>query len=253
MLAVFRTRYRPSFTDSDVTMTTMFAGQMALALELAEHRAHRERLALLDERDRIARDLHDHVIQRLFAIGLAVQSTSAIVDGVAAKRLLASVDDIDDTIGQIRATIYRLTGPILSSYASVRSQADRLIDELEPVLGFRADLDVRGPVDFGVDEEIVEDFVAVVREALSNVARHAHATNASVGVTVTPTVMTVQVCDNGRGMGSIDRRSGLANLRARAERRGGTLTVASSSAGTTLVWSIPVDGPVGAFGVTQDR
>jgi signal transduction histidine kinase len=241
MLAVFRRVDQAAFTSADVEATTMFAAQMTLAMQLAESRAHRERVALLDERDRIARDLHDHVIQRLFAIGLTVQSAGTQVDGDTAQRLLASVEDIDETIGQIRSSIYRLTGPILSADSSIRVKVARLIEEMEPVLGFRADLDVQGPIDFGVDGEVTHDCVAVLREALTNVARHAFATRVEVSVSVTSSTLTLGVTDNGRGIGPNTRRSGLANLRTRAERRRGRLTVASGgSLGTRLTWRIPI-------------
>jgi signal transduction histidine kinase len=241
MLAVFRRAERPAFTSAEIEATTMFAAQMVLALELAENRAQRERLALLDERDRIARDLHDHVIQRLFAVGLTLQSAGASVDGAIAKRLLASVDDLDETIARIRSTIYRLTAPILSADNSIRSRISRLVDGMEPVLGFPADLEIRGPVDFGVDDEVADDCVAVLREALTNVARHANASRVDVSVSVRSSVLKLQVADDGRGIGGVSRRSGLANLRARAEGRRGTLTLATGrSRGTRLTWRIPL-------------
>jgi signal transduction histidine kinase len=241
ILAVFRGPGQAAFTTAEVEASRMLAAQVTLALQLAESHAHRERIALLDERDRIARDLHDHVIQRLFAIGLTVQSAGTQVDGDTAKRLIGSVDDIDETIVQIRSTIYRLTGPILSADTSVRARVSRLIDEMEPVLGFRAELDVRGPLDFGIDEDITDDCLAVVREALTNVARHAEASRVDVLVSVSPSALAIEVNDNGRGMGPGARRSGLANLRARAERHDGRLTFESSgSQGTRLSWWVPL-------------
>ncbi len=241
MLAVFRGPHRPAFAPAEVDATTMFASQMTLALELADSRARRERLALLGERDRIARDLHDHVIQRLFAIGLSLQSVGAGLEGEAGKRLLAGVDDIDDTIGQIRSTIYRLTGPILIAENSIRSRIARLIDETAPLLGFRAEYEIHGPVDFGLDDEITHDCIAVLREALTNVGKHAEASGVSVSLSLRSALLTLDVADNGRGIGDSARRSGLANLRARAERRNGTLTVTSGgSGGTRLIWSVPV-------------
>jgi signal transduction histidine kinase len=241
MLAVFRGPQRPAFAPAEVEAATMFAAQMTLALELADSRARRERLALLDERDRIARDLHDHVIQRLFAIGLSLQSVGVGLEGEAGKRLLAGVDDIDDTIGQIRSTIYRLTGPVLGAENSIRARIARLVDEIAPLLGFRANYEIHGPVDFGVTDEVTHDCIAVLREALTNVAKHADASSVFVSVALSPDVLTLQVADDGRGIGRSSRRSGLANLRARAERRGGELTVTSGDAGgTRLTWSVPV-------------
>jgi signal transduction histidine kinase len=242
VLGVGRRAGRPAFSAAEMGMATMFAGQVALALELAESLARRDQLALVEERDRIARDLHDHVIQRLFAIGLTMENAASNLTGAAGDRVRTSVDEIDETIKQIRTTIYQLTGPIVSPHASIRTQAIRLFDELEVALAFRPDLAVEGPVDFGVNEDVVDDCVAVLREALTNVARHAHATRAEVAITVTATSIQLEVRDNGRGIGPATRRSGLANLRARAERRNGTLTIRSNGEqGTWLRWSIPTE------------
>jgi signal transduction histidine kinase len=245
MLAVVRGPDRPPFSAAAVEATTLFAGQMTLALQLAETRAHRERAALLDERDRIARDLHDHVIQRLFAIGLTLQALGSQFSGEPGTRLLDAVDDIDETIGQIRSSIYRLTAPLVES--SVGRRVVALIDELVPVLGRRPELDMRGPVDLRVPDELTDDVVAVLREALTNVARHAGAKSVAVALSASPTDLVVEVVDDGRGIGATARRSGLANLRARAERRGGTLAVSRAEpCGTVLRWSVPLgDSPGG--------
>jgi signal transduction histidine kinase len=241
MLAVVRRPTKPSFSTAEIEATTMFAAQMTLALQFAENRARRERVALLDERDRIARDLHDHVIQRLFAIGLTMQNVGAQSSDADAKRLLAAVDDLDETIAQIRSTIYRLTTPILSADSSIKLRVGRLIDELEEVLGTRPELDVRGAVDLSVPDELTDDSVAVVREALTNVARHADATWASVRITADPEQLQIEILDNGRGIGTASRRSGLANLRARAERRAGRLTISDRApSGTHLTWAVPL-------------
>ncbi|MDT4947527.1 MAG: hypothetical protein QOJ37_122 [Pseudonocardiales bacterium] len=244
VLCIGRRTGRRAFTAAETGMATMFAGQVALALELAASLARRDQLALVEERDRIARDLHDHVIQRLFAIGLTMENAATKLTGTPADRVRASVDEIDETIKQIRTTIYQLTGPIVSPHTSLRTQAIRLFDDLEVALDFRPDLAVDGPVDFGVNEDVVDDCLAVLREALTNVARHAHATRAEVVITVNTTLVQLDVRDNGCGIGAAGRRSGLANLRARAERRHGSLTVQANGAhGTWLRWSIPAEAP----------
>ncbi|MDT4901344.1 MAG: hypothetical protein QOJ78_2274, partial [Pseudonocardiales bacterium] len=244
VLCIGRRTGRRAFTAAETGMATMFAGQVALALELAASLARRDQLALVEERDRIARDLHDHVIQRLFAIGLTMENAATKLTGTPADRVRASVDEIDETIKQIRTTIYQLTGPIVSPHTSLRTQAIRLFDDLEVALDFRPDLAVDGPVDFGVNEDVVDDCLAVLREALTNVARHAHATRAEVVITVNTTLVQLDVRDNGCGIGAASRRSGLANLRARAERRHGSLTVQANGAhGTWLRWSIPAEAP----------
>jgi signal transduction histidine kinase len=242
VLVIGRNPGRPRLTPAEMGMATMLAGNVALALELAESLARRDQLALIGERDRIARDLHDHVIQRLYAIGLTMQHVGRALPPEIEQRLTTSVDEIDETIKQIRSTIYRLTVPIMSAQASLRGRAEDILDDLEPVLDFRPRLVSDGPVDFGVDESVVDDCTAVLREALTNVARHACATQAEVALSVANHQLRLEVRDNGRGLGEATRRSGLANLRARAEARGGFMQLRSSAAdGTWLLWSVPVD------------
>jgi signal transduction histidine kinase len=240
LLTIGRRPGRPAFAAAELSVATMFAAQVALALELAANQARREESALGAERDRIARDLHDHVIQRLFAIGLALQGAGAELAGPAAEQLRTSLDELDESIKEIRSVIYRLTGPLVSSETSLRARATRLLDEVEPLLGLRPSIELNGAVDFGISEDVVHDCIAVLREALTNVARHARASAASVVISVDRESIVVEVRDNGHGLGRSTRRSGLANMRARAERRGGSLTVDSSRAsGTRVVWRIP--------------
>jgi signal transduction histidine kinase len=243
LLAMYRRPERPGFNGAEMDAAAMFAAQLSLALELADSRTKRERDVLLDDRGRIARDLHDHVIQRLFAIGLTTQSVTAQVDPRASARLQDCVDGIDQSIAQIRSTIYRLTGPLVSGENSIRTRAARLVEDMAPVLGFRAELDVRGPVDFGVEDDLTDDCVAVLREAITNAAKHAQANRVTVTITVSAAELCLEVGDDGRGIGAVSRRSGLANLRTRAERRGGRLIVASGTPrGTRLTWTVPI-GP----------
>ena len=183
VLVLGRGAEAPRFSQAEMGMAAMFAGTVALALELSQSQILRNQVALVAERDRIARDLHDHVIQRLYAIGLTMQSVIATTPEAEGERLLRSLDEIDETIKQIRATIFRLTTPILSAAASLRARAEELVEELVPALGFRPALEFTGPVDFSVDPEIVDDCVAVLREAITNVARHAEASDAAVEVT----------------------------------------------------------------------
>ena len=197
-------------------------------------------MMLLEDRDRIARDLHDHVIQRLFAAGLGVQSVAGSAGSDSgASRLNTIVDDLDETIRQIRTTIFELRGPLTPQPSTVRSQVVDVIDEVVPMLGFSPALRFTGPVDTIVPDEVAGDLIAVVREALSNIARHAHASAAAVEVTATPAQLTVDVADNGVGIGESKRRSGLANLARRAERYGGSLTLPDHE-GTQLRWTIPL-------------
>ena len=237
---VARVPGRRRFNEADLDIATTFAQHAAVALELADARADQQRMMLLEDRDRIARDLHDHVIQRLFAAGLTAQSMAAGVGtDSGASRLNRVVDDLDETIRQIRTTIFELRGPLAPQSSTVRSQVVGVADEVAPALGFSPALRFTGAVDTIVADDLAADLIAVVREGLSNIARHAHASAAEVEVTATPAELTVDVTDNGVGIGESRRSSGLANLARRAERYGGSLTLPEHE-GTHLRWTIPL-------------
>jgi signal transduction histidine kinase len=241
-LLVGRLRGRPGFTDADLDMVTTFANHAAVALELADARADQQRVVLLEDRDRIARDLHDHVIQKLFAAGLSVQSVAAALgDDPRSDRLARVVDDVDETIRQIRTSIFELRGTVGPVKAAVRRRLLDVADEASGVLGFAAQTRFSGPIDTLVDESLGEDLAAVVREALANVARHAGATAATVEVSVGSGALSVDIVDDGVGLQGAQRRSGLANLRRRATLRGGELSLLDpDSEGTHLRWTIPL-------------
>lgn len=128
---------------------------------------------------------------------------------------------------------------MLATESSLRVRVARLLEEFGSVLGFRVELTIRGQVDFGMDDDLAQDCLAVLREALTNVARHASAIRASVTIAIGTGRLEIEICDDGRGMGRQARRSGLANLRVRAEQRGGSLLVASGAHGSRLTWTIP--------------
>lgn len=236
------------FAASDLDMAQSFATHAAIALELADRRADHERLMLLEDRDRIARDLHDHVIQRVFAIGLTVQSgAQRVTDPLLRDTLLRTVDDLDDTIRQIRQAIFELHRQP-DQPRSVRSVLQEVAESTSPSLGFAPRLVVEGPVETVVDVALLHDLEAVLREGLTNVAKHANATVATAHVVVTATGVTVEVADDGAcildASGALAgivtlRRSGLANLEARAAARGGTSDLVLG-AGTTLRWTVPL-------------
>ena len=253
-LVIGRLRGHRRFADADLDMATTFAHHAAIALELADARADQQRILLLEERDRIARDLHDHVIQRLFALGLTVQSVAnAVSDRAPAARLDQVVVDIDETIRQTRTSIFQLRGPLGPETGSVRTRLLAVAAEVGRMLGFDPDVSFAGPVDAVVPEPVVDDLVAVLREALTNVARHAEASSVQVGVSTTTTALTLTVKDDGVGIGETERRSGLANLRQRAEHHGGRLTLHDHRQddiddatqplhrGTHLTWTIPLN------------
>jgi signal transduction histidine kinase len=244
VLAVLRTTGRTAFGADDLDMIAGFASQAAVALELSDARAERERLTVLDERERIAADLHDHVIQRLFAAGLSVQAVAARL-GPDADRLLTVVQDLDDTIAQIRTSIFSLARA--PGEDGIRGRIlDVVTDATEP-LGFRPVLRFSGPAEslVGEDESVVDDVVAVLREALSNVVRHAHAAHVEVDLVVeqgpSGARLEVVVFDDGVGIEPAGRRSGLGNLRRRAERRGGEFALdPADGGGTVLRWTVPL-------------
>ena len=239
VLSVVRLRGRAAFTTEDLEMATGFANQASVALELARARADQQRAALLDERERIAADLHDHVIQRLFASGLSLQALAATLrPGGATDRLLATVADLDATISQIRTAIFALQQPPQATPRGLRARLLDVVTDVTPALGFEPALRFSGLIDT-LPATLTDDLLAVLREALTNAARHAHATSVEVELTATTDRLTLDVRDDGSGIGDATRRSGLANLRHRAERHGGALTVDSGPAGTRLVWIVP--------------
>jgi signal transduction histidine kinase len=227
------------FTASDLDMAGTFAGQAAIALELNDARAVQQRLGVLEDRDRIARDLHDHVIQRLFAAGLSLQSIAATVeDDTLHERLSRTVGELDETIRQIRTKIHELQE---DSSQSLRGTALAVVDQLAPLLPARPDVSLIGPLESISDEAIIADVEAVLRESLTNVTKHAHATQVRVRIQAGKQRLHLTVIDNGVGSGHSTRRSGLANLSRRAERQGGYLEVGDSAGGgLRLRWSIPI-------------
>ncbi|NJC74313.1 GAF domain-containing sensor histidine kinase [Planosporangium thailandense] len=225
--------------DPDVALVETFAGQAALALERARAQDEREMLAVLGDRERIARDLHDVVIQRLFAAGMQLQgATRHAIRPEAKERIDAVVDALDTTIRDIRGAIFELRSPAASD---VRTQIRELLAEARQTLGFRPQLTLDGPVGSGLPAPVEAGLLAVLREALSNTARHAHASSVRVRVALAGGRVALTVVDDGVGMGATTRRSGLDNLRRRAEELGGALNIEPTQPhGTTLVWTVPV-------------
>jgi signal transduction histidine kinase len=226
---------------AEAVLLASFAGQAALALERARAQDEREQLVVLADRERIARDLHDVVIQRLFATGMQLQALAPdTLRPEAAKRVSAAVDDLDATIRDIRRSIFELRAP---AGASLRSELAGAIDTAADALGFRPFLDVSGPVDSAVPDDIGPEVLAVVREALSNAARHAGASTVRVSVRVADCHLTVRVDDDGVGMDPGLARGGVVNMGERAHDLGGTFEVGRGENGGTLVlWRVPLAG-----------
>lgn len=241
-LFVLRALGAPQFTEFDLDVAASLAGHAALALDRADARLARVHLRTLEDRDRIARDLHDHVVQRLFAAGLNIQSVcGALGPGTASDRLSAQVDEIDATIRQIRTTIFGLNDRRQRA-GGLRSQILTAASAATAALSAQPEVTFRGPLDVLVPESIYADVVAVVREALTNAGRHAQAQHVVVVVSADPRELRVEVLDDGIGIGDDVVLSGLDNLRVRAAALGGSFALtARSGPGTRLLWVVPLD------------
>ena len=225
---------------SDVELIATFANQTALALERVQSQQDREFLAVLEDRDRIARDLHDLVIQRLFATGLQLQGMSRLAKSPSLQERITHVtDDLDATIREIRAAIFQLQHN--SEKSDLRADIRSIASEYAPMFGFAPKVDVRGPINSAVSSRIRSQLLAVVRESLSNAARHAKSSSVHLDISVREGRAVVVVADNGVGTGEITRESGLRNIRERAEDLGGSLVLRGNDpSGTVVEWSVPL-------------
>jgi signal transduction histidine kinase len=227
------------FDENELQLVSTFADQAALALQRAEGQSARRELEVFADRDRIARDLHDHVIQRLFAIGLAMQSTHRREKSPAvAARLLEHLDQLHEVIQEIRTAIFDLqAGPADTPH--LRTALHEVITELTADAALRTTVRMSGPLDV-VSSDLAQHAAAVMREAVSNAVRHGHATELIVTVSVDDDVV-IDVTDNGVGIPDTVARSGLRNLAQRAAAAAGSFTVLRpQDGGTRLVWSAPL-------------
>ncbi|MGH3648547.1 MAG: GAF domain-containing protein [Micromonosporaceae bacterium] len=231
-----------AYTPTEIGLVEAFAGQAALAMERSRAQRDRSLLAVLEDRDRIAGDLHDLVIQRLFATGLQLQSAIRLTGKPEViARLNDTVDAIDGTIRDIRASIFELRG---ATGHDLRTELRAVVADADASLGFTPRLTIAGPVDSAVPEAVRPDLLAVLREALSNVARHADADQATVSVTVVHNSLELTVIDHGTGPGGAAPGGGLRNMRKRAERHGGEFQIGPGTrGGTRLHWQIPLTRP----------
>ncbi|MFI9251024.1 GAF domain-containing protein [Streptomyces sp. NPDC053069] len=236
---------RPVYTPKETETLLGFAAQAAIAMELAERRQDAQRIAVLQDRDRIARDLHDLAIQRLFATGMTLQSAGRFIEHpVASERVLRAVDDLDETIKIIRSAIFGLRAREGGGGTGLRVRVVHVAGQGAAVLGFAPSVRMEGLLDTDVPPDIADHVVAVLSEALTNIARHAHADRADVALTTDGREVRLKVSDNGVGIPADGRRSGLRNMAERAEQLGGRLELAThDNAGTTLEWHAPL--PVG--------
>ncbi|WP_328748682.1 GAF domain-containing protein [Streptomyces sp. NBC_00285] len=245
-----RARGERPFTEAERTLAVQFASQAALALIMAETQRDRERLAVYEDRDRIARDLHDLVIQRLFATGMMLGSTQRrsavpeVRDGVG-----KAVDELDTTIQEIRTAVFALQQSPADTSAGLRTRVLREITMAAVPLGFTPSHRFVGPVDTVVGDMVGKNLVAALREALSNAFRHARASRIDVVVDANATLpdgspgVRLTVADDGVGIPEGGRRSGLRNLERRAESLGGDSGhgpgIGENGGGTTVVWEAP--------------
>ncbi|MEV5599939.1 GAF domain-containing protein [Streptomyces sp. NPDC052299] len=250
-LAMPRARGDRPFTETERTLATQFASQAALALMMADAQRDRERLAVYEDRDRIARDLHDLVIQRLFATGMMLESAQRRSDVPEVRTGVGrAVDELDVTIQEIRTAIFALQQEPAEAPSGLRTRVLREINMAAVPLGFKPSHRFRGAVDSLVGELTAKNLIAALREALSNAFRHAGAARIEVVVDATVTLddgrdaVRLSVADDGVGMPEGGRRSGLRNLARRAESLGGASWfergIGEGGGGTTVVWQAPL-------------
>ncbi|WP_433066731.1 GAF domain-containing protein [Dactylosporangium sp. CS-033363] len=240
LVVAFGKESAPITEGLELAMVETFAGQAALALERARAQDEREMLAVVGDRERIARDLHDVVIQRLFAAGMQLQGAAyrSSQDDVR-ERIGRVTDDLDTTIREIRGAIFELRG---AAGNSLRRAVRDLVDEAEDALGFRPALRIDGPIDTAVPDAQRTAALAVLREALSNIAKHAKAGSARVSLTVGGGSLGLVVEDDGVGLpAGSPTGNGLPNMRARAADLGGECTLGpAEQRGTRVSWKVPV-------------
>ena len=241
----------PEFSEDDEELVLALAMAAGIAIENARlHGIVRDR-ALTEDRDRIARDLHDSVIQRLFAIGLSLQGTARLVERPeAVMRIGEAIDKLDETIRQLRKAIFDIELTI--SREGLHPKVLDLVHELRPVLGLLPQVSFTGPVDTVVGDPLAEEVLAVLREALTNVGKHARASQVVITIAAGEELRLV-VADDGVGIGDAKAAGlGLKNLRQRAERQGGDVELGTSrEGGTRLTWHVPLE-PVEAGAAPTD-
>ena len=229
------------FSQSDEELVVALAGAAGVAIENARLHQRLEQLAVLGERERIARDLHDTVIQRLFATGMGLQSLVGRMEGSDLReRLQQAVDELDETIREIRITIFDLEARDAVK-DGLRARVLSLVGEATATLGFAPKVHMEGPLDAATDAATQEELLKTLREALSNVARHANASGIEVLLHAASGTITLRVADNGVGLAKDAQRGhGIDNMQARAESLGGVCDLSARRGGGTVVtWRVP--------------
>ncbi|MFI9415455.1 GAF domain-containing sensor histidine kinase, partial [Nocardia gamkensis] len=244
VLVALRAAEAAPYNDETLELTAAFTDQAALAMQLAHAQQRMRELDILSDRDRIARDLHDHVIQRLFAIGLSLQGTvprTRVPD--VRERITDAIDDLQDVVQEIRTSIFDLHGGNSHS-ARIRQRIEEAIRQQTTPSDLRTSVRITGPLSV-IDPELADHAEAVIREAVSNTVRHSGADSVAIEITVADD-LTIVIEDNGHGMPTDLTPSGLTNLAQRAEQAAGTFTITTgtspdgNTAGTRLCWTVPL-------------
>jgi signal transduction histidine kinase len=234
------------FTDVDEELVVSLAAAAGVAIENTRLHTRIQELALVADRERIARDLHDSIVQRLFATGLSLQGAAGLVRGdpaMAERRITAAVDDLDLAVKHIRSAIFGLGPPAGRSVEGVRQRVLDLVSEAGGTLGFEPTVRFEGPVDALTPEPVAAELLATLREALSNAARHARAGRVEVVLSCEGSALVLRVSDDGVGPPTPDqpRGHGLDNMATRADKLGGSFAIEPASPrGTEITWRVPV-------------
>lgn len=243
-LGVARRAGAPPFTDAEVELVTTFAASAGVAVAQERSRRQRTRLRVLEDQERVARNLHGTVIQQLFATALGLQGLAGGMEGSARRRLEGAVEDLDRVVRTIRTVVFDLQSADDPADEGPRRRVLDVVHELAPLLGAEPAVAFAGPIDVEVGPALAQDLLAVVREALTNVARHARATRVELELSCGDGCVRVRVRDNGVGF---DRPAGagpgfgLGDLEERARRLGGTFSLGRrSGGGTDLRWQVPL-------------
>ncbi|WP_430644794.1 GAF domain-containing protein [Agromyces sp. GXS1127] len=239
VIAAARHPGAPHFTSAEMRIAEDLAERVSLAAELAEAREAQQRGLLLEDRARIARDLHDHVVQQLYGAGLDLAAAAADSPDPVAERLGSAVDAIDEAIAQVRTIVFALT-PQDGGAPTLRHRVLDLAGSASRHLPQPVAVSFAGPVDLLAEGALADELTASVRELLSNAVKHSGAASVTLTIVAADGRVTAEVADDGRGIGDAARRSGLENLRIRAERLGGAFELDSSTAGTRARWSAPI-------------
>jgi PAS domain S-box-containing protein len=241
LLMLGRLRGGAQFGPLDIALATVFASATAAAIELGEVRSELERVAIVAEDERIALDLHDTVIQELFAVGMSLQAERMLATGRVRERIDEAVDRLDSVIRDIRNTIFRLPGRTAGA-RGLRDEMLRVADKSSHELGFTPRVGFHGPVDVLVPDVVAAQLLQVLAEALSNTARHARASSAELVVVVEEGWLSFSLADDGTGLSNAPTAGqGLRNMSARAHNLGGTCTVSQREpTGTIVQWRVPI-------------